>query len=78
MYTADHARGSLTPTYDDLDLKIKDAVEEAQRWGASFAELRVSIDDPWFRTIEEELEKRGFHGISVPDICIKGDVTFCW
>ena len=78
MYTADHARGHITPTYDDLDLRIKAAVEEAQRYGGSFAELRVSIDDPWCRDIEEELEKRGFHGISVPDICIKGDVTFYW
>ena len=78
MYTADHAWGQMTPSYDDLDLKIKAAVEEAQRWGASFAEMRVNIDDPWFHTIEEELEKRGFHGIEVPQMCLKGDVTFRW
>lgn len=78
MYTADHARGHLTPTYDDLDLKIKQAVEEAERYGATQASIRVNIDDPWFRTIREELEERGFHGIYVPDMCLAGDVDFCW
>lgn len=78
MYTAQHAREDLADDYPELDARIAQAVAEAKRWGGTTAEIRVSIDDPWFKTIGEELERRGFCCIHVPDMCLKGDVEFSW
>lgn len=73
MYTADMARNSLN---DDLDRRIEAAVKDARY--SRTASLRVYIDDWFVHSIREELEKRGFHSIDVPDICLKGDVYFSW
>lgn len=74
MYTAEDARKS---TESHLDEKIEVAVKDSDA-GPHAAYLRVYLDDPWFRNIKEELEKRGFKNVQVPDICLKGDVYFEW
>ena len=68
------ARDGIT---DYLDRRIEAAVKDAARYGNT-ASLRVYIDDPFVHSIKEELEKRGFHSVYVPDICLKGDVDFSW
>ena len=81
MYTADMARaeieGGLNAT-DELDQRIEREVRQSQRYGGTTASIRVSIEDDFCRTIKEELQKRGFHGIYVPEIVLKGDVDFSW
>jgi hypothetical protein len=72
MYTADDARRG---NHDDLDKRIKAAVKDGT---GNSAYLRVYIEDSFIHTIEEELEKRGFKNIRVPDITLKGDVYFEW
>jgi hypothetical protein len=73
MYTADNARSKNT---SDLDARIKAAVEEA---GSSrTASMRVYVEDWFCRSIEHELEQRGFTNIYVPSITLKGDVSFSW
>lgn len=73
MYTAEDARKS---DQSDLDQRIAFAVRARARDGGAY--LRVYIEDPWCRTIQQELEQRGFKNINVPDICLKGDVYFEW
>lgn len=74
MFTANDARRVDASA---LDQKIEAAVREGERYG-NRASIRVYIDDPWVHTIKEELEKRGFINVDVPDICLKGDVDFEW
>lgn len=73
MYTADHARSG---NQDELDERIRRTVEEDSHGNSAY--LRVYIDDWFVHSIKEELEKRGFKNVIVPDICLKGDVYFEW
>ena len=57
---------------------IHDSFKDSQRYGGTSASIRVNIEDDFCRTIKEELEKRGFHGVYVPEIILKGDVDFSW
>lgn len=72
MYTADQAREEHV---SDLDEKIRDAVREAR---GNSATIRIYVEDPYRHSIEEELERRGFKNIEVPDFVLKGDVYFEW
>ena len=73
MYTADDARrGNM----DELDDRIKYAVKNFS--SGNSASLRIYHDDAFRFHIEEELEKRGFKNIHVPDFMLKGDVYFEW
>ena len=74
MYTAHDARDR---DQAELDRRIKSAVEDNDA-GPTAAYLRVYNDDPWRYTIKEELERRGFKRVDVPDITICGDVYFEW
>lgn len=74
MYTVNMA---AKDTEDDLDKRIQNAVQN-HRHGQNGAHMRVYLDDPWFDTIKEELEKRGFKNINVPEMVLKGDVYFEW
>lgn len=74
MFTADDARNG---DQAELDRRIKSAVEDNDA-GPTAAYLRVYNDDPWRYTIKEELERRGFKHVDVPDIIICGDVYFEW
>ena len=74
MYTAEMARQN---DHDNLDLRIEAAVKDS-RHEANSASLRVYLEDPFVHTIKEELTKRGFKNIVVPDITLKGDVHFEW
>lgn len=74
MFTADTAR-KIT-FQDELDTRIESSVKE-RRYGNG-AYLRVYHTDAFVHTIKEELEKRGFINVSVPDICLSGDVYFEW
>jgi hypothetical protein len=62
---------------DDLDARIEAAVKDRDA-GPSASYIRVYVEDWFCRTIGEELEKRGFKNVKVPDICLKGDVYFEW
>lgn len=75
MFTADKAR---TVSNHDLDERIKREVEESVRSGKTDGLLRVYSDDWFINSIEEELNKRGFHSVEVPKIILKGDVYFSW
>lgn len=77
MYTADMARNNDQIDQDDLDRRIEAAVKDSYA-GLHAGYLRVCIDDPWFDSIQYELERRGFKNVHVPDIVIKGDVYFEW
>lgn len=78
MYTANDAREDTSSNIERvLDERIRSAVEEAKNYGQR-ASIRVYIDDPFVHSIKEELEKRGFVNVDVPDICLKGDVFFEW
>lgn len=74
MYTADMARQKDTT---ELDARIEAAVKDRDA-GPNASYLRVYIEDWFCRTIGEELERRGFKNVQVPDICLKGDVYFEW
>lgn len=78
MYTADHARQHREEAPNDLDERIQDAVEEANRLGRNTASVRVYSDDAYASRIQLELENRGFTDIYVPDFVLKGDVQFSW
>lgn len=78
MYTAEQARSNEEYTESLLDSRIRREVAEAQAYGATTASIRVNRDDPFFDNIEEELKKRGFTNICVPEIIISGDVDFSW
>ena len=78
MFTADMARDEQAQSIQlELDRRIEAAVKDARRWG-NCATVRVYHDDPFRYSIKEELEKRGFFGIVVPDITLCGDVDFQW
>lgn len=72
MFTARDARQMQQ---DDLDERIERAVREAHGGRAS---MRVYCEDAWLPRLREELERRGFINIRIPDIIIKGDVEFGW
>jgi hypothetical protein len=74
MFTADDARNE---DQSELDNRIRQAVKDREG-GPNGAYLRVYIDDPWIDTIKDELERRGFKRVQVPDIILKGDVYFEW
>lgn len=78
MYTADQARNNEEHTESILDARIRREVAEAHRFDCTRASIRVCRDDPFFDNIEEELKKRGFTNIYVPEIIIAGDVDFSW
>lgn len=78
MYTAEMARSNAEESPNKLDERIAEAVKEANYKGYTQASVRVYIEDPYLHTIRDELEKRGFTVIHVPDICLKGDVDFSW
>ena len=71
MYTAVDAR---TADEVDLDRRIKYAVENRAQDGGAY--IRIYIEDKF--NITEELTRRGFINIYVPDIVLKGDVYFEW
>lgn len=75
MFTADMAR-KLND--NNLDERIQKEVEYAISHGIKHAYLRVYIEDAFIDSIEEELTKRGFHSIQVPNITLKGDIYFSW
>lgn len=75
MFTAEDATKLKTC---DLDGRIERAVKEAISHGHKSASIRVYIEDSYVHTIGYELEKRGFTDIYVPNICLKGDVSFSW
>ncbi len=75
MFTAEKAREL---SIDSLDSRIEKEVKLAISLGLNNAYLRVYIEDSFFNSIEEELTKRGFHSIKVPNITLKGDVYFSW
>jgi Fe-S cluster assembly iron-binding protein IscA len=72
MFTADDAR---KVNQDNLDERIQSAVENSS---GNSTYLRVYIEDSFCSSIRNELEKRGFKNIDVPDIILKGDVYFEW
>lgn len=74
MFTAKDAR-NISMSY--LDERIKDAVINCPKY-PNGASMRVYCDDPWLPNLKQELEKRGFINIYIPDIVIKGDVDFYW
>lgn len=74
MFTADDARNEHEY---ELDRRIRRAVQVMDA-GRNAAYLRVYVEDPWFNQIREELEKRGFKNVKVPEIVLKGDVYFEW
>lgn len=74
MYTADDARRG---NHGDLDRRIEAAVRSRDA-GPNASYLRIYIDDAFCRTIKDELERRGFKNVQVPDITLKGDVYFEW
>lgn len=78
MYTADNARKHIEEAPNNLDERIQDAVEEANRFGRRSASIRVYSEDAYASRIRLELENRGFHAIYVPDFVVKGDVEFSW
>ena len=73
MYTADKARERSN---SDLDRRIKEAVDDSTTGKSAY--LRIYYEDWFCNSIKEELTKRGFTNIDVPDICLKGDVYFEW
>lgn len=73
MFTAQDANNLVQ---NDLDERIERAVREYSENSGAY--LRIYHDDSFFHNIEEELTRRGFKNINVPDICIKGDVWFEW
>ncbi len=75
MFTADMARDLRNC---DLDARIQKEVTDAVNSGRTFAYLRIYSEDWFFNSIEQELLKRGFQGIFVPNITLKGDVYFSW
>lgn len=75
MFTANDARQKNN---SDLDKRIEKEVNYSKSQGLNSGYLRVYIEDWFVSTIEEELQKRGFHSIRVPDITLKGDVYFSW
>ncbi len=78
MFTADMARDEQARAAQlELDRRIEAAVNDARRWG-NRATVRVYHDDLFRHSIKEELEKRGFSGVVVPDITLCGDVAFEW
>lgn len=75
MFTAEKAREL---SVDSLDARIEKEVKLAISLGQTDAYIRVYVEDSFFNSIEEELKKRGFHSIKVPNITLKGDVYFSW
>ena len=75
MYTTEHARAG---DQDELDRRIKLAVKDADGGAPHSTYMRVYIEDPWRHSIQEELERRGFKNVQVPDFILKGDVYFEW
>lgn len=73
MYTADQARQH---SHNDLDCRIERAVKES--FDGRGAYMRFYAQDWFSHTLHQELEKRGFINIAVPDFVIKGDVYFEW
>lgn len=61
-----------------LDTRIKDAVAYATYHGYTRADIRIYCDDDFKDNIREELEKRGFTVLYVPEITLEGDVDFYW
>lgn len=72
MYTAQDARQG---DEKDLDRRIERAVKGSS---GNSAYLRIYVEDWFAHTIREELEKRGFKNIYVPDFVLKTDVYFEW
>jgi hypothetical protein len=75
MFTAEDAARHSGHDPDELDRRIKAAVSDG---GDRKAWLRVYAEDPWCRSIEWELEKRGFKNVYNPRGMIKWDVSFEW
>jgi len=73
MFTAEMARQQQA---DDLDERIQYAV--ANRRQGNGAYMRVYSEDPFLHTLHEELEKRGFTNVNVPDVILSGDAYFEW
>lgn len=78
MYTANQARAYAAVTANKLDENLKLIVQDAVYHGLTRTSIRVSIEDSWFGTIAQELERRGFTVINVPCMALKGDVEFSW
>lgn len=75
MFTAEMAKNLNNQNLDRrIEIEVKNAVQNNE----TNAYLRVYIEDSFAHCIMEELEKRGFHSIQVPDIVLKGDVYFSW
>lgn len=79
MYTATEARNfAQEHAQNELDERLRKAVSEAVYNGFTSSSVRVYREDVFCDTIKEELEKRGFTVMCVPDIILKGDVDFSW
>lgn len=74
MFTADIAR-QITIA-DDLDARIERSVKERKQGNGAY--LRIYDDDTFRDIVKQELEKRGFVNVVVPDFCLSGDVYFEW
>lgn len=71
MFTADDARAIRL---DDLDLRIRNAVKAGV---GNSAYMRITDSDRF--NIKEELEKRGFINVTVPEFFVlSADVYFQW
>lgn len=73
MFTAKDAKQIIS---DDLDERIANAIRNHR--GRSGAYLRIYHEDSFSSSIIEELEKRGFKNIVVPDYVTTADVYFEW
>ena len=78
MYTADIARDPLGRAQRELDLRIEEEVNDSLDCGEKMATLRIDQTDVYYANIREELEKRGFQVLGMPDEGPVGYVTFGW
>ena len=73
MFTADDAYNSVG---DDLDERIEYAVLNNRQGNG--ATIRVYVEDPFFRSITWELERRGFKNVADHDNILTADIYFEW
>jgi hypothetical protein len=73
MFTADKARNIDSIT---LDHRIEHSVRVRSKGNGTY--MRVYHDDSFLENLYEELEKRGFTNIQIPDVCLSADVYFEW
>lgn len=77
LFTADNAR-SYKADDQRLDQLIELAVKTAIDSGESSASIRIYPQDPWAKTIKQELERRGFQTFAKPLQVSVEDYYFEW